>query len=41
MSPENYLLNPSCLPTQTLPIRADVPPVTDLFLRPAILPVSS
>ena len=41
MSPENYLWNPSYLPTQTLPILVDVPPVTDLFLRPVILPVSS
>ena len=40
MSPENYLWSLSCLPTQTLPIHVDVPPVTVHFLRPAILPVN-
>ena len=40
MSPENWLWNLSCPPTQTLPIHVDVPPVTDFFLGPVILPVS-
>ena len=40
MSPENWLWNLSCLPTQTLLIHVDVPPVTDLFPGPVILPVS-
>ena len=39
MSPGNYLWSPSCLPTQTLPIHVDVPPVMVRFLRPVILPV--
>ena len=40
MSPENWLWNLSCPPTQTFLIHVDVPPVTDLSLGPMILPVS-
>ena len=40
MSPENWPWNLSCLPTQILLLHVDVPPVTDLFLGPVILPVS-
>ena len=40
MSPENWLWNLSCLPTQILLLHVGVPPVMDLFLGPVILPVS-
>ena len=39
-SPENWLWNLNCPPIQTLLIHVGVPPVTDLFLRPVILPVN-
>ena len=40
MSPENWICNLSCLPTQTFLIHVDVPSVMDLFPGPVILPVS-